>query len=89
MTSLKNSVLFLITKVNFPRFLLKNYGSHFQQMSFDICIYDILKVTRNLNPNKANGHNMISIRMLKTCEKSIRKPLGIIFRSSEKTISKS
>ena len=26
---------------------------------------DILKISRNLNPNKAHGHNIISIRMLK------------------------
>ena len=27
--------------------------------------YDILKIIRNLNPNKVHGHDMISIRMLK------------------------
>ena len=42
---------------------------------------DILKIIRNLNPNKAHGHDMISIRMLKICDESICKPLGIIFRS--------
>ena len=26
----------------------------------------ILKLTRNLGPNKAHGHDMISIRMLRT-----------------------
>ena len=36
---------------------------------------------RNLNPNKAYGHNMISIRMLKVCDESICKPLGITFWS--------
>ena len=42
---------------------------------------DILKIIRNLNPNKAYGHDMISIRMLKICDESICKPLSIIFRS--------
>ena len=42
---------------------------------------DILKMIRNLNPNKAHGHDMISIRMLKICDESICKPLRIIFRS--------
>ena len=42
---------------------------------------DILKIIRNLNPNKAHGHNMISVRMLKICDESICKPLSIIFRS--------
>ena len=42
--------------------------------------YDILKIIRNLNPYKAHGHDMTSIRMLKICDESICKPQGIIFR---------
>ena len=42
---------------------------------------DILKIIRNLNPNKVHGHDVISIRMLKICDESICKPLRIIFRS--------
>ena len=42
---------------------------------------DILKIIRNLNPSKAHGHDMISIRMLKIYDESICKPLRIIFRS--------
>ena len=42
---------------------------------------DILKIIRNLNPNKAHGHDMISIQMLKICGESICKPLGIAFQS--------
>ena len=34
-----------------------------------------------LDPNKAHGHDMISIRMLKICGYSIYKPLQLIFRS--------
>ena len=42
---------------------------------------DILKIIKNLNPKKAHGHDMISIRMLKICDESICKPLNIIFWS--------
>ena len=42
---------------------------------------DILKVIRNLDPNKAHGHDEISIRMLQICDKTICKPLYLIFSS--------
>ena len=42
---------------------------------------DILKIIKNLDPNKAHGHDMISIRMIKICDTSICKPLELIFRS--------
>ena len=42
---------------------------------------DILKLIKNLDPNKAHGHDMISIRMIKICDASICKPLELIFRS--------
>ena len=51
-------------------------------LSVEFLTYDILKIIRNLNPNKAHSHNMISIQMLKICDESICKPLGIIFQSS-------
>ena len=41
----------------------------------------ILKIIRNLDPNKAHGHDMISIRMVKICNDSICKPLKLIFES--------
>ena len=40
---------------------------------------DIGKVISGLDPNKAHGHDMISIRMLKMCGESIHKPLEYIF----------
>ena len=40
------------------------------------------KIINNFDPNKANGHDMISIRMLKICGNSIYKPLQLIFRYS-------
>ena len=40
---------------------------------------DILKIIQNLNPNKAHGHDKISIRMLKICGDSLCRPLELIF----------
>ena len=42
---------------------------------------DILKTIKNLDSNKAHGHDMVSIRMIKICDASICKPLELIFRS--------
>ena len=42
---------------------------------------DILKIIRSLDPNKAHGHDNISIRMIKLCDKEICKPLHMIFVS--------
>ena len=42
---------------------------------------DILKVIQKLDPNKAHGHDKISIRMLKLSDKAICKPLHMIFTS--------
>ena len=42
---------------------------------------DIATLIKNLDPNKAHGHDMIRIRMLKLCSKSICKPLDLIFQS--------
>ena len=38
------------------------------------------KALRNLDPNKAHGHDMLSIRMLKICDDSLCG-LGLIFQS--------
>ena len=40
---------------------------------------DILKIIQNLDPNKAHGHDKISIRMLKICGNSLCRPLELIF----------
>ena len=41
----------------------------------------ILEHIQKLNVNKAHGHDGISIRILKICDKSISKPLFIIFKN--------
>ena len=43
---------------------------------------EILKVIRALNIHKAHGHDDISIRMIKICDKSLLKPLIILFGNS-------
>ena len=42
---------------------------------------DILNIIKNFNPNKAHGHDMISIRMVKLCDASFCKSLELIFKS--------
>ena len=39
----------------------------------------ISKIINNLDLDKAHGHDMLSIRMIKLCGNSICKPLSIIF----------
>ena len=43
------------------------------------------KVIQNLDPNKARGHDNLSIRMVKVCGPSIYKPLEIIFNQCLET----
>jgi hypothetical protein len=43
---------------------------------------DILKHIKNLNPNKSHGHDQISIRMIKICDRALTKPLFIIYKNS-------
>ena len=40
---------------------------------------DISKIINNLEPNRAHGQDMFSIRMINLCGSSICKPLSIIF----------
>ena len=46
---------------------------------------EILKIIRALNIYKAHGHDDISIRMIKICDKSLLKPLIILFQNSTKS----
>ena len=49
--------------------------------SFTFNCNDIAASIRSLDPSKAHGHDMISIRMLKICGKPVCKPHELIFRS--------
>ena len=48
----------------------------------DFSSNDILKIIKNLEPNKAHGHDMIGIRMVNIYDDSICKPLKLVFQSS-------
>ena len=43
---------------------------------------ELIQVIRALNINKAHGHENISIRMIKICDKLLLKPLIVLFRNS-------
>ena len=45
----------------------------------------MLRIINNLDPNKAHGHDEISIGMLKICGDSICRPLSIIFKTCLRT----
>ena len=42
---------------------------------------DILKIVRSLYINKVHGHDDISIRMIKICDKAILEPLSTIYKN--------
>ena len=54
--------------------------SRLSQLHFSVD--DVTKVVQSLNPNKAHGHDGISIRMLQLCCPAISKPLYLLFRNS-------
>ena len=54
-------------------------------VSLDFRERKLLQIIRALNINKAHGHDVISIRMNKICDKSLLKPLTVLFRNSIKS----
>ena len=60
-----------------PRTL--SYKTNERLYSIKITDDDILKIIAKLDPNKAHGHDKMSIRMIKICSTSICKPLRLIF----------
>ena len=60
-----------------PRTL--SYMTNERLYSIKITDDDILKIIAKLDPNKAHGHDKMSIRMIKICSTSICKPLRLIF----------
>ena len=52
--------------------------------SLDFSEEEILKIIRALNIHKAHGHDDVSIRMIKLSNKSLLKPLILIFQNSAK-----
>ena len=63
---------------------LPNTSSKHTNNILDTIIFpkeDIYKIIKNLDPNKAHGHDMISNRMIKLCGIFLCKPLEIIFQN--------
>ena len=54
-------------------------------MSLDFDEDELLKIIRALNINKAHGYDDISLRMIKICDKSLIKPLILIFKNYFRT----
>ena len=50
--------------------------------SIDFSCEEISKIIRSLDVNKAHGQDDISIRMIKTCDNSLVKPLLLLFKKS-------
>ena len=46
---------------------------------------ELMKIIRNLNVHKAHGYDDISLRVIKICDKSILKPLILLFENSTKS----
>ena len=62
-----------------------HYLTHNRLSSVSFSQYNIAKIIQNLDPNKARGHDDISIRMLKICDSFICKPLKMIFKQCIET----
>ena len=59
--------------------------TQFRRNYIDFNEDEILKIIRALNLHKAHGHGDISIRMIKICDKSLLKPLMLLFENSNKS----
>ena len=59
----------------------QSYITETKLSCFDLEDEDIYKIIKTYDINKAHGHDDVSIRMLKLCERSIVKPLSIIFKN--------
>ena len=57
-----------------------HYLTHNHISSVSFSQDDVAKIIQNLDPNKAHGHDNISICMLKIYGSSIYKPLEVIFK---------
>ena len=58
-----------------------SFKTHSRLNSISFEKEDILKIIRNLNVNKAHGHDDISIQMLKICDSQVVEPLSLIYKN--------
>ena len=63
------------------KFLRNHYKNNQALSSIPVTRADIAKIIQNLDPNKAHGHDMISILMLKPWSDSVLPILEFIFKS--------
>ena len=56
-----------------------------RQKSLDFKEVEILKIIKALNINQAHGYDDIFIRMIKNCNKSLLKPLILLFKNSSQS----
>ena len=75
-TLLKNDITLLTSQVLLTESRL---------CSLDFNGDEILKIIRDLNMHKVHGHNDISIKMISISEKSLLKPLTLLFLNSIKS----
>ena len=61
------------------------YLTQSKLVSLDFNEDEFLKIIRSLYVHKAHGYDDISIRMIKICDKSLLKPLIILFKTSTKS----
>ena len=78
MTVSYQKIKYILQKQNY---LHQIYITETKLSSFDIEDEDIYKIIKTLDINKAHGHDEVSIRMLKLCDKSIVKSLSIISKN--------
>ena len=69
--------MFLLSNSELPLNLHFTTEKRFDTLNFSN--NDIEKIIQNLDSNKAHGHDKISIRMINICDKSVCKPLNLIF----------
>ena len=58
-----------------------SFGTEDRFSTFEICPGDVVKVIESLDPNKAHGHDELTIHMIKMWGSSIAKPLAVLFRN--------
>ena len=63
--------------------LPKRFTTHTDSVltSIDFSVEHFSNIIKKLDPNKAHGHDKISIRLLKLCGDSINRPLATIFKN--------
>ena len=75
-TPLKNSSALPVNQMFLTRSILNSINFYEEEM---------LKIVRALNIHKAHGHDEISVRMIKICDKSLLKRLILLFEKSTKS----